>query len=94
MSVAMGNLPTFSPLSPPGALIYLLDLFCNSTHPQVRSQTAELFSKMTSDKLVGPKVRHYPCVEDHRERPYPSVETTLVLCPKWHPIPNFVNREK
>uniref|UniRef100_A0AAY5KSU7 J domain-containing protein n=1 Tax=Esox lucius TaxID=8010 RepID=A0AAY5KSU7_ESOLU len=39
------------------ALIYLLDLFCNSTHPQVRSQTAELFSKMTSDKLVGPKVR-------------------------------------
>uniref|UniRef100_A0A8C7UW68 J domain-containing protein n=1 Tax=Oncorhynchus mykiss TaxID=8022 RepID=A0A8C7UW68_ONCMY len=42
-----------------GALIYLLDLFCNSTHPQVRSQTAELFSKMTSDKLVGPKVR--PC---------------------------------
>nr|XP_029517223.1 dnaJ homolog subfamily C member 13-like isoform X2 [Oncorhynchus nerka] len=40
-----------------GALIYLLDLFCNSTHPQVRSQTAELFSKMTSDKLVGPKVR-------------------------------------
>ncbi|XP_062841489.1 dnaJ homolog subfamily C member 13-like isoform X2 [Trichomycterus rosablanca] len=42
-----------------GALIYLLDLFCNSTHPQVRAQTAELFSKMTSDKLVGPKVRLY-----------------------------------
>lgn len=40
----------------PGALIYLLDLFCNCTHPQVRTQTAELFSKMTSDKLVGPKV--------------------------------------
>uniref|UniRef100_W5N2E9 DnaJ heat shock protein family (Hsp40) member C13 n=1 Tax=Lepisosteus oculatus TaxID=7918 RepID=W5N2E9_LEPOC len=40
-----------------GALIYLLDLFCNSTHPQVRSQTADLFAKMTSDKLVGPKVR-------------------------------------
>ncbi|TRY98042.1 hypothetical protein DNTS_004430 [Danionella cerebrum] len=40
-----------------GALLYLLDLFCNSTHPQVRSQTAELFSKMSSDKLVGPKVR-------------------------------------
>lgn len=40
-----------------GALIYLLDLFCNSTHPQVRTQTAELFSKMTSDKLMGPKVR-------------------------------------
>ncbi|KAL4623419.1 hypothetical protein GN956_G19211 [Arapaima gigas] len=40
-----------------GALIYLLDLFCNSTHPQVRSQTAELLAKMTTDKLVGPKVR-------------------------------------
>ncbi|XP_069068012.1 dnaJ homolog subfamily C member 13 isoform X2 [Pleurodeles waltl] len=40
-----------------GALIYLLDMFCNSTHPQVRSQTAELFAKMTSDKLIGPKVR-------------------------------------
>lgn len=39
-----------------GALIYLLDLFCNCTHPQVRTQTAELFTKMTSDKLVGPKV--------------------------------------
>ncbi|OCT75945.1 dnaJ homolog subfamily C member 13 isoform X1 [Xenopus laevis] len=40
-----------------GALIYLLDMFCNSTHPQVRSQTAELFAKMISDKLIGPKVR-------------------------------------
>ncbi|XP_053811379.1 dnaJ homolog subfamily C member 13 isoform X1 [Vidua macroura] len=40
-----------------GALIYLLDMFCNSTHPQVRAQTAELFAKMTADKLVGPKVR-------------------------------------
>ncbi|XP_018613426.2 dnaJ homolog subfamily C member 13-like isoform X1 [Scleropages formosus] len=40
-----------------GALIYLLDLFCNSTHPQVRCQTADLLAKMTSDKLVGPKVR-------------------------------------
>ncbi|EMP31570.1 DnaJ like protein subfamily C member 13 [Chelonia mydas] len=39
-----------------GALIYLLDMFCNSTHPQVRTQTAELFAKMTADKLVGPKV--------------------------------------
>ncbi|XP_053322304.1 dnaJ homolog subfamily C member 13 [Spea bombifrons] len=40
-----------------GALIYLLDMFCNSTHPQVRTQTAELFAKMTTDKLIGPKVR-------------------------------------
>ncbi|KAK6166630.1 hypothetical protein SNE40_023278 [Patella caerulea] len=40
-----------------GALIYLLDLFCNATHPQIREKTAELFAKMLSDKLVGPKVR-------------------------------------
>ncbi|XP_064598102.1 dnaJ homolog subfamily C member 13-like isoform X2 [Liolophura sinensis] len=40
-----------------GALVYLLDLFCNATNPQVRQQTAELFGKMLSDKLVGPKVR-------------------------------------
>lgn len=40
-----------------GALVYLLDLFCNSTNPQVRSRTAELFAKMMSDKLIGPKVR-------------------------------------
>ncbi|KAF4020599.1 hypothetical protein G4228_012493 [Cervus hanglu yarkandensis] len=40
-----------------GTLIYLLDMFCNSTHPQVRAQTAELFAKMTADKLIGPKVR-------------------------------------
>ena len=37
--------------------MYQLDLFCNSTNPGVREKTAELFSKMLSDKLVGPKVR-------------------------------------
>ncbi|XP_046552991.1 dnaJ homolog subfamily C member 13-like [Haliotis rubra] len=40
-----------------GALIYLLDLFCNATHPQIREKTAELFAKMLADKLIGPKVR-------------------------------------
>lgn len=40
-----------------GAVIYLLNLFCNSTNPQIREQTAELLGKMTSDKLVGPKLR-------------------------------------
>lgn len=40
-----------------GALIYLLDLYCNATNPNVREQTAELFAKVLSDKLVGPKVR-------------------------------------
>ena len=41
----------------PGALIYLLNLYCNATNPAVREQTAELFAKMMSDKLVGPRVR-------------------------------------
>ena len=40
-----------------GALIYMLNLFCNSTSPTVREQTASLLGKMIGDKLVGPKVR-------------------------------------
>jgi len=32
-------------------------MFCNSTNPTLREQTAELFAKILSDKLVGPKVR-------------------------------------
>lgn len=40
-----------------GALVYLLDLFCNGTNSTVREKTSELFAKMLSDKLVGPKVR-------------------------------------
>ncbi|KAL3854398.1 hypothetical protein ACJMK2_013668 [Sinanodonta woodiana] len=40
-----------------GAPVYLLDLFCNATNPAVREKTAELFAKMLSDKLVGPRVR-------------------------------------
>lgn len=40
-----------------GAAIYLLDLFCNSPNPLVRERTAELLSKMTSEKLIGPKLR-------------------------------------
>ena len=44
-------------LSPPGALIYLLNLFCNSQNPTVREETASLFAKMITDKLVGPRVR-------------------------------------
>ena len=37
--------------------MYLLDLFCNSSNPEVRSKAAELFNKMMADKLVGPKVK-------------------------------------
>nr|CAD7257437.1 unnamed protein product [Timema shepardi] len=44
-------------LSTLGALIYLLDLFCNSSAPAVREKTAELLARMGADKLVGPKVR-------------------------------------
>ena len=40
-----------------GALIYLLDMYCSDTNPNIRTQTAELFAKILSDKLVGPKVR-------------------------------------
>ena len=45
----------------PGGLIYLLDLFCNSTNPSVREKTAELLAKMQSDKLVGPRIRILCC---------------------------------
>lgn len=40
-----------------GAVIYLLDLFCNSTNPQIRERCAELLARMCADKLVGPKVK-------------------------------------
>jgi hypothetical protein len=40
-----------------GAVLYLLDLFCNSGVPAVREKAAELLARMGADKLVGPKVR-------------------------------------
>ncbi|XP_054717127.1 dnaJ homolog subfamily C member 13-like [Uloborus diversus] len=40
-----------------GAVIYLLNLFCNATNPTVRELTAGLLAKMTSEKLFGPKLR-------------------------------------
>lgn len=40
-----------------GAVLYLLNLFCNSTVSSVRQSAAELLARMTLDKLVGPKVR-------------------------------------
>lgn len=40
-----------------GAVIYILDLFCNSTNSQIREAAAELLAKMSSDKLAGPKVK-------------------------------------
>lgn len=40
-----------------GAVIYILDLFCNSTNSQIREAAADLLAKMSSDKLAGPKVK-------------------------------------
>lgn len=40
-----------------GAVVYILDLFCNSSNTQVRETAAELLGKMSSDKLAGPKVK-------------------------------------
>ncbi|XP_055920872.1 dnaJ homolog subfamily C member 13 isoform X1 [Eupeodes corollae] len=44
-----------------GAVIYLLDMFCNSRNPQIRELCAEIMSKMTADRLSGPKVRITIC---------------------------------
>ena len=55
MGTSNENLPLDT--LPTGAVIYLLDLFCNGTNPTVRERSAELFSKMMSDKLIGPKVK-------------------------------------
>ncbi|XP_072942508.1 dnaJ homolog subfamily C member 13 [Epargyreus clarus] len=40
-----------------GAVIYLLDLFCNSKVPETREAAVDLLARMMSDKLYGPKVR-------------------------------------
>ncbi|XP_033628714.1 dnaJ homolog subfamily C member 13-like isoform X2 [Asterias rubens] len=44
-----------------GGLVYVLDLFCNSPNPNVREKSAELFAKIQSDKLMGPRVRIILC---------------------------------
>ncbi|XP_046608377.1 dnaJ homolog subfamily C member 13 isoform X1 [Neodiprion virginianus] len=40
-----------------GAVVYILDLFCNSNNTQIREAAADLLAKMSSDKLAGPKVK-------------------------------------
>ena len=40
-----------------GGLLYLLDLYCNSTSPQVRESTASLLAKMMNEKLRGPRMK-------------------------------------
>jgi len=39
-----------------GGLLYLLNVFCNDNSMESRTKVAELFSKLLSDKLVGPRV--------------------------------------
>lgn len=63
-----------------GALVYLLDIYCNSTDPKVRERSAELVAKMSSDKLSGPKLvrlfaRFMPAVflDAMKESPQESV---------------------
>jgi len=36
-----------------GGLVYLVDLFCNCTDPDVRLKSADLMARMTADKLSG-----------------------------------------
>jgi DnaJ family protein C protein 13 len=40
-----------------GGLLYLLDLYCNSTSPQIRESTSSLLAKMMNEKLRGPRMR-------------------------------------
>ncbi len=53
----LSPLHAICPLSAAGVLIYLLDLFCNSTEEQVRLRTSEVMARMMADKLVGPRIR-------------------------------------
>lgn len=40
-----------------GAVIYLLDMYCNAGNSQIREMCAELLARMNADKLVGAKVK-------------------------------------
>lgn len=44
-----------------GAVIYVLDLFCNGRVGQMRESAAECLGKLTADKLSGPKIRISVC---------------------------------
>lgn len=45
-----------------GAIIYLLEMFCNSRNPHIRELSAEILAKMTADRLTGPKVCLFNCI--------------------------------
>ena len=42
---------------PMGGVLYVADLFCNSTDPVVRKESAALLAKAISDRLSGPRVK-------------------------------------
>ena len=40
-----------------GGVLYVSDLFCNSSDPSVRKESAALLAKAISDRLSGPRVK-------------------------------------
>ncbi len=42
---------------PTGGILYVLNIFCNGSMPNVRQKCAELFAKLINEKLTGPKIR-------------------------------------
>ncbi|XP_015790480.1 dnaJ homolog subfamily C member 13-like [Tetranychus urticae] len=63
-----------------GGVLYLLDIFCNSSDHKIREKSAELLAKMTIDKLNGPKIRLILCkflpvsfIESMKESPQEAV---------------------
>lgn len=73
-----------------GAVIYLLDLFCNSTNPQIREKCAELMARMCADKLVGPKVKlvlsaYLPAIFSDAMRESPEAAVNMFESAHEHP---------
>ncbi|KAG5881132.1 hypothetical protein JTB14_020836 [Gonioctena quinquepunctata] len=73
-----------------GAVIYLLDLFCNSTNSNVRQSCAELLARMNLDKLAGPKVRlalgvFLPLIFADAMRDNPETAVTMFESTHEHP---------
>ncbi|KAG6454842.1 hypothetical protein O3G_MSEX008886 [Manduca sexta] len=57
LSALLANTAVVKEALAKGAVIYLLDLFCNSKVPEIRETAVELLARMMADKLHGPKVR-------------------------------------
>ncbi|XP_038048790.1 dnaJ homolog subfamily C member 13-like isoform X3 [Patiria miniata] len=61
LNALSSNTKIIKEITAKGGLVYVLDLFCNSPNPNVREKSAELFAKMQSDKLMGPRIRILLC---------------------------------